>query len=216
MQEAVTYDLDSLLTDGCAAMDIELSGQTRDQLLQYVGLLARWNRTYNLTAVREPIAMLSRHILDSLTLLPFVEEKARILDVGSGAGLPGLPLAMAKPSLHVSLLDSNRKKICFLRQVTHDCAVKNANVVNRRVEDFTPPQRYDAVVVRAFASLTDIMDKTSHVLTDSGTVLAMKGVCPEVELAALQHPYQVHAVTVPGLDEQRHIIVIQANVEAKT
>lgn len=205
----MNYEVESVLEEGLAALGLTLSEQACGKLLDYVQLLARWNRTYNLTAVRDPVAMVTRHILDCLSLLPFLGDAQRIVDVGTGAGLPGLPLAVVRPDTDVVLVECNRKKVCFLKQVSSDCRVKNIQVVNQRVEDYKVEPGFDKLVVRAFASLSDIVDRAGHLLKPGGQILAMKGVCPEVELAVLTQSYTVHPVQVPGMDEQRHIVEIQ-------
>lgn len=178
-----------------------------DAFLQYIFLLNKWNQAYNLTAVRTPFAMLSKHILDSLAILPWLKGPY-LIDVGSGAGLPGIPLAIAKPDFHFILLDSNGKKTRFLNEVKRQLDLKNLEVVQFRVENYHPHQRFDTVVSRAFSSLEQMIHWTTHLLNKEGVWLAMKGRYPEDELKALNHPYQVEQYTVPGVDGERCCILI--------
>ena len=179
-------------------------------LLKYLGELVLWNKAYNLTAVREPAEMVTRHLLDSLAILPHVE--GRTLDVGSGAGLPGIPLALANPALNVTLLDSNGKKARFLRHAQRTLPLTNVEVVEARAEGFEPPQRYDTVVTRAFGSLREFIASTARLGAESnGRWLAMKGKLDRKELADVPPGFRVEQpieLKVPGLDEERHLIII--------
>lgn len=203
-------ELAPLLDAGLAALRLDLHPGQRATLLAYVALLAKWNQAFNLTAVREPAQMVTRHLLDSLTLLPYLPA-GRILDVGSGAGLPGIPLAVAVPERHFTLLDSNGKKTRFMAQVCTELGITNATVVNCRVERLRPDHPFDAVTARAFSSLLDLVSQTRHLLAPGGVVLAMKGALPAQELAQLAAGDRTEAITlaVPGLThEQRHLIRI--------
>jgi 16S rRNA (guanine527-N7)-methyltransferase len=176
-------------------------------LLKYLGELVIWNKAYNLTAVRDPAEMVTRHLLDSLVVLPHV--RGRAVDVGSGAGLPGLPLAIADPALHVTLLDSNGKKARFLRHVQRQLALPNVEVVEARAEAHAPAAPFDTVVTRAFGSLRDFLRSTGGLAAD-GRWLAMKGKLEEKELAAVPSGFRVEQAVplkVPGLDEERHLII---------
>lgn len=182
-----------------------------DRLLAYLELLVKWNRAFNLTAVREPGEMVRRHLLDSLAILPWVEGE-RLLDVGSGAGLPGIPLAIARPRLHVVLLDSNGKKARFLRQAKLELGLDNVDVVEARVESCAPDKPFDLISSRAFAQLDEFLALTGPLLAPGGRWLAMKGRLDENELAAVdsgQFIVRPHRLTVPGLDAERHLIEIQ-------
>lgn len=189
-------------------------------LLKYLGELVLWNKAYNLTAVREPAEMVTRHLLDSLAVLPHVgaapagaargRDSFRAIDVGAGAGLPGIPLALANPSLHVTLLDSNGKKARFLRHAQRTLAIGNVDVADVRAEAFRPATPYDCVISRAFASLREFLEMTAHLGTDRGRWLAMKGKLDRQELADLPAGFRVEQsipLQVPGLDEQRHLIL---------
>lgn len=185
-----------------------------DVMVRYVELLARWNQAFNLTAVREPAEMARRHILDSVVLAPFVAGS--LLDVGTGAGLPGLVLAAVRPGIAVTLLDSNGKKIRFCRQAIAELGVKNAVAVQARVEDYRPGERFVTVVSRAYASLADFITSTRHLLAEGGTFLAMKGAYPHDELNALPAGVRVigvHPLNVPGLDAERHLVEMELTGE---
>lgn len=202
------------LDDGLAALGLDPDAGQRKQLLQYVALLDKWNKTYNLTAVREPERMIGLHILDSLAVLPHLDAAANIVDVGTGGGLPGIPLAIAKPDLHVTMLDSIAKKTTFVRQAIGQLGLKNADVVTGRVEQFAPAARFDQVISRAFAELKDFVEGAAHLCADSGKLLAMKGVYPHDEIGRLPAGFFVEAVItleVPGVDGQRHLVVIRKN-----
>ncbi|MGQ0585707.1 MAG: 16S rRNA (guanine(527)-N(7))-methyltransferase RsmG [Gammaproteobacteria bacterium] len=186
-------------------LDLALAGP----LLKYLGELVIWNKAYNLTAVREPVEMVTRHLLDSLVLLPHVE--GRTVDVGSGAGLPGIPLALANSALHVTLLDSGGKKARFLRHAQRTLPLTNVEVVEARAEAFAPPARFDTVITRAFGSLRDFLEQTASLGADRGRWLAMKGKLDRKELADLPPGFRIEqeiALKVPGLDEDRHLIIV--------
>ena len=177
-------------------------------LLKYLGELVLWNKAYNLTAVREPAEMVTRHLLDSLVVLPQVE--GRTCDVGSGAGLPGIPLAIANPALHVTLLDSGGKKARFLRHAQRTLPLGNVEVVEARAEAFTPTARFDTIVTRAFGSLREFLAQTAALGSERGRWLAMKGKLDRKELADVPPGFRVEQeiqLQVPGLDEQRHLII---------
>lgn len=183
-----------------------------ESLLRYLDLLARWNRTYNLTAVRDPAAMVTRHLLDSLAILPWVPE-GRLLDAGSGAGLPGLPLAIARPQLEVTLLDSAGKKVRFLSQACRELGLANVTPVQARLESYLPALEFQAVVSRAFASLADFARAARH-LAGTAHLLAMKGRYPGDELAALPSWLRIESIeplAVPGLQEDRHLVIMSVS-----
>jgi 16S rRNA (guanine527-N7)-methyltransferase len=175
--------------------------------MEYLLLLQKWNRSYNLTAIRDLPNMVTRHLLDCLAILPWVKKK-RVLDVGTGAGLPGIPLALCNPELHVTLLDSNGKKIRFLHEVKRILGLDNIEIVQTRVECYRPNQGFDTVTSRAFSDLAQMLKWTSHLIDNQGIWLAMKGRYPETELASVNLPYQVKTYTVPGLDGKRCCVII--------
>ena len=201
-------DLTLKLRRGCDALGLALADRQYALLLDYLSLLARWNRAYNLTAVREPEQMVTRHLLDSLAVAEHVQG-LRAIDVGTGAGLPGIPLAIALPEQEFHLLDSNGKKTRFLFQVKTALGLDNMTVHHARVESFHPEKPFDAVLSRAFASLGDMVAACRHLLSVEGRFLAMKGVYPEEELADVEPICVIRAIyplTVPGLQEQRHLV----------
>lgn len=203
--------LRQLLDTGLAQFDgpKATAGQS-GALLRYIELLDRWNRTYNLTAVRNPLDMVPRHILDSLSVLPWVGD-GRILDAGTGAGLPGIPLAVMRPDLGLTLLDSAGKKIRFIRHVTRELELTNVEPVQSRLESFTEPRGFDAIISRAFSSLAGFAVAARHLCGRKTSLLAMKGRCPEDELADLPAWLNVEAVeklSVPGLQENRHLVIM--------
>ena len=193
---------------------LELDPALREPLLIYLHELEKWNAAYNLTAVRDPLEMVTRHLLDSLAVLPCLRALprplTRLIDVGSGAGLPGIPLALAHPEWQVDLLDSNGKKARFLRHAVRTLGLRNAQVLEMRAEDCEPDQPYDGVISRAFSALGAFVDSTGHLLAPQGFWLAMKGRVDENESAGLS-PHvrieQIVSLTVPDLAEQRHLVI---------
>lgn len=180
-------------------------------LKNYLMLLERWNKVYNLTALNRPKDMLTRHILDSLAVQSWLHG-SHILDVGTGAGLPGIPLAIINPDKNFSLLDSNAKKTRFLTQVCAELNLPNVNVVNCRIEQHHKPGHYSTIISRAFASLTDFVQHTATLCAENGRLLAMKGQYPQAELAELPASYRViavHKLKVPGLDAERHLVHVE-------
>jgi 16S rRNA (guanine527-N7)-methyltransferase len=207
------------LEEGVRALGLALSADAVSRLRAYVDLLAKWNRTYNLTAIREPERMITHHVLDALAILPHLPKQPaiRVLDVGSGGGVPGIPLAIARPEWHVTLLDSNSKKTTFLTQAVIELALANASVATARVEAFTSPAPYDVVVSRAFSDLADFAMSSARHVAPHGVLAAMKGVHPDEELAQLPSGFAVlgaPSIDVPGLDAARHLIVLQPSRNA--
>lgn len=200
--------LTAKLARGLAALGLSVAAETQQQLLDYLALLHKWNRVHNLTAVRDPEAMVVRHLLDSLAVLPHIHAW-RLLDVGSGAGLPGIPLALCLPDLRVTVLDSSHKKASFMRQVKAELELANLQVVCARVEQFRPEERYDIIIARAFSDLQQLINRTRHLLQPDGQWLAMKGVIPQAELEQLAiQPTRILPLQVPELDAQRHLIFL--------
>lgn len=180
----------------------------KERLLTYLTLLEKWNKAYNLTAIRDSDDMVCRHLLDSLAIQPWIRG-GRLLDVGSGAGLPGIPLAIANPNLSLVLLDSNGKKVRFLQEVKRVLKLDNVEVIQSRVENYHPPFDFDTVTSRAFSELAQMLKWTQHLIGKDSIWLAMKGRYPETELASINLPYQVNTYTVPGLDGERCCVIIQ-------
>jgi 16S rRNA (guanine527-N7)-methyltransferase len=195
-----------------AALDVALVAAQVATLERYLDLLEKWNRVYNLTAIRERSRMVTHHLLDSLAVLPHVRGP-RVLDVGSGAGLPGIPLAVASPALHVTLLESNHKKSAFLTQAVAELQLANVQVVTERVESWQPEARFDTIVSRAFAELGEFAALAGRLLAPQGVLAAMKGVHPFEEIERLPQGYRVQQVVrlrVPGLDAERHLVLMGA------
>ena len=198
------------LVAGLSALGVALDSVQQQKLLDYIALIVKWNKVYNLTAVREPEAMIGHHLLDSLAVLPHLAGVRRLIDVGSGAGLPGIPLAIARPEMKITLLDSNHKKTTFMRQACLELGLTNAEVVCERVEQWQPQDKYDAAVSRAYSELKEFVRLSAHLLAKGGKLYAMKGVYPVEEIAQLKSAKveEVIALTVPGLEAQRHLVII--------
>jgi 16S rRNA (guanine527-N7)-methyltransferase len=199
------------LAAGLASLGLALDARARDKLLAFVALIHKWNRVYNLTAIRDPEKMVAHHLLDSLAVVPHLHA-ASLLDVGSGAGLPGIPIALACPQTRVTLLEANHKKSAFLQQAVIELALGNASVVNARVEALGPSVVHDVVISRAFADLGEFATLAGHLVGEDGVLAAMKGVYPYEELAQLPPAYRVAetiALDVPGLEAERHLVLIR-------
>lgn len=194
----------SFLESGVSKLNLELPKSTLEKLVAYVELLQKWNKTYNLTSVREPKSIIIRHIFDSLSIVPFVKGPD-ILDFGTGAGLPGIPLALALPEYSFVLLDSVRKKTTFLNHVVLSLGIKNVEVVNSRIETFRFRRSFATIVTRATASLEDIIEKTERFCSESGQILVMKGKKPEEEMMAIKKA-EMHRIVVPYLEEERCVV----------
>jgi 16S rRNA (guanine527-N7)-methyltransferase len=197
----------TILESGLNTLNLPHNTEQIEQLLAFIKLIAKWNKAYNLTAVRNNEDMARLHILDSLAILPHIEGK-RVIDIGTGAGLPGIPLAIFLPDIEFVLLDSNAKKTRFVQQVILELKLKNVSVLHHRVEDYQPEQGFDTVTMRAFASLPDIMKLTAHLLNPDGVLLAMKGQIPEAELAELNIHATLIKLNVPNVDAERCLIKI--------
>ena len=201
-------DLLTELDAGLAALALDPALAT--PLLAYLALLDRWNRTYNLTAIRDPREMVGKHLLDSLAMHPYIGA-GHLADLGTGAGLPGIPLALAKPALQVTLVESNGKKARFLREAVRTLGLVNARVAESRAEALDEPAAYDAITARALATLPLIIALGGHLLKPGGRLLAMKGAVPDDEIVALPAGWKVEAVhrlAVPGLAADRHLVVV--------
>lgn len=198
------------LDRGLGELALDLPVGARERLLEYMALLLKWNRTYNLTAIRDPLSMVAHHLLDSLTVVPHLAlaaGRARIADAGSGAGLPGIPLAIARPEWRVTLAEANQKKAAFLRQAAIELNLRNVEVQEGRVEAWRPQPLFDAVISRAFAALQDFIAACRHLLAPGGVLAAMTGVAP----AQLDQGCQLIALRVPLLDAQRHLVLCPAS-----
>jgi 16S rRNA (guanine527-N7)-methyltransferase len=207
-----SYDraaLAATLTAGVRALKLDLDDKQIGQLLDYLALLSKWNAVYNLTAVRDPIEMVTLHLLDSLAAVPAFADAHNILDVGAGGGLPGLVLAIARPDLRVSMIDTVHKKTAFLTQVKAELGLANVTVHTARVEQLQVQEKFDVITSRAFAELADFVNWSGHLLADGGRFIALKGVKPDDEIARLPAEWKVteiRALTVPQLNAERHLI----------
>ncbi|WPC05146.1 16S rRNA (guanine(527)-N(7))-methyltransferase RsmG [Pseudomonas benzenivorans] len=212
----VTHRHAEELARGARELGVELSAAQQEQLLAYLALLIKWNKAYNLTAVRDPDEMVSRHLLDSLSVVPFVAEDGDDwLDVGSGGGMPGIPLAILFPRRRFTLLDSNGKKTRFLTQVKLELKLTNLEVIHSRVEAFTPARPFAGICSRAFSSLEDFANWTRHLGDERTRWLAMKGVHPDDELQALPADFRLattEVLKVPGCQGQRHLLILRRSV----
>ena len=209
------HELDAPLRAGLA--DLALPGELAPPLLAYLDLLARWNRAYNLTAVRDPREMVSRHLLDSLAMNAHLDGIATLADLGTGPGLPGIPLAIARPGLRVTLVEANGKKARFLREAVRTLGLGNAEVAESRIEALDRPGAFDAITARALATLPQILEFGGHLLAPGGKLLAMKGARPDEEIAALPRGWRLetlHRLAVPGLDGERHLVVVGRDATA--
>lgn len=198
-----------VLDAGLRTLGLALPAEASDRLLAFRDLLYKWNRTYNLTALRDPEQAITHHLLDSLVILPWISAD-RLLDVGSGGGLPGIPLAIARPELEVTMVDAVHKKVSFLQQAAIELGLPRVKAVHGRIEDITG--QYPLISSRAFADLADFVGLTRHLLAPEGRWLAMKGVIPHAEIDALLPTVQVeaiHPLHVPGLDAERHLIILR-------
>jgi 16S rRNA (guanine527-N7)-methyltransferase len=201
-----------ILQQGIAAAALPISDQVQQKLLDYLALMQKWNKVHNLTAVRDADEMVTLHLLDSLVVLPHIDAK-HLLDVGSGAGLPGIPLAICLPDLQVTVIDSNSKKVSFMRQAKAELGITNLEVLGGRVEEIAPARKFEIIISRAFSDLSLFISLTHDLLDAHGKWLAMKGVYPEAELADLLKKTgvtasKVEVLNVPGLDAQRHLVFL--------
>ena len=198
-----------LLASGISQMGLSVSAQMQQKLLQYLSLLNKWNKVYNLTAVRDPLEMVTLHLLDSLSVMPYIKTK-NLLDVGSGGGLPGLVLAICLPNLKVTTIDTVQKKAIFMRQVKGELGLDNLEVVHARVENYQPSDKFAAIISRAFSEVSLFIKLTQHLMADKGQWLAMKGQVSEHEFVNLKiKPSKVIPLKVAGLDAERHLVIFE-------
>ncbi|MDH5600377.1 MAG: 16S rRNA (guanine(527)-N(7))-methyltransferase RsmG [Gammaproteobacteria bacterium] len=206
-------NLSTILSNGLQQLNLLQPVDDKQQaiLIKYVELLDKWNKTYNLTAVRDPAQMVTRHILDSLSICTYLRGK-HVLDVGTGAGLPGVVLATVFPNHEFTLLDSNNKKTRFVTQAISELELSNVIVVQSRVENFQSPEAFDTIITRAYSAIGNMVEQTAHLLAGDGVFLAMKGTNPVAEIEGLPSNYIIeenHIIRVPGLDEERHLLEIR-------
>lgn len=203
--------LAQILNDGITELKLDLSVEQAEKLLDYLALLAKWNSVYNLTSVRDPMQMLTLHVLDSLAAVPAFAQAKNVLDVGAGGGLPGMVLAIARPDVKVSMIDTVHKKTAFLTQVKAELGLANVTVYTKRVEQLEVKQKFDVITSRAFADLSDFVNWSSHVLEEGGQFIALKGVAPPDERERLPADWKVtklQPIQVPGLNAERHLVFI--------
>ena len=202
-----------ILVSGLEALNLSLSDDKIEQLLDFIKLIEKWNKAYNLTAIRDREAMVRLHLLDSLAIVPFIEGR-RVIDIGTGAGLPGIPLAIYFPEIEFVLLDSNAKKTRFVQQAILELMLKNASVCHNRAEQFHPEKNFDTVITRAFAGLFDIVELTAHLLSKDGVLLAMKGQTPDAPKLESAKTTLI-PVNVPGIAAERCLVRIQLIKESE-
>jgi len=199
------------LAQGVAELGLTVPADVQTKLLAYLALITKWNRVHNLTAIRDSARMVSGHVLDSLATLPHLGTGS-VLDVGSGAGLPGIPLALVSPQAHITLLDCNHKKAAFLRQAVIELGLDNVDVVGERVEHWEPRKRFDVVISRAFSDVADLIKVAGRLCAPQGMLAAMKGVYPYEEIAQVPADFKLREVIplkVPGLRAQRHLVLLE-------
>jgi 16S rRNA (guanine527-N7)-methyltransferase len=204
--------LAQVLANGIKELKLDLNEQQHEQLLDYLALLFKWNSVYNLTSVRDPMQMMTHHVLDSLAAVPAFASAHNVLDVGAGGGLPGIVLAIARPAMKVSLIDTVHKKTAFLTQVKAELGLTNVTVYTMRVENLQVPQKFDVITSRAFADLSDFVNWSGHVLEEGGQFIALKGTAPPEEQERLPTAWkvtQLQPLQVPGLQAERHLVFIQ-------
>ena len=201
-----------ILKHGLHELNIPADENKIALLLDFIKLIEKWNKAYNLTAVRNKEDMIRLHLLDSIAVLPFVQG-SKVADIGTGAGLPGIPLAILLPDINFSLVDSNSKKTRFVQQAILELKLKNVNVIHSRVENFQSEALFTTVIMRAFSSLENIIQLTQHLLADKGILLAMKGQKPEQELDKISQPYTILPIKVPGIEAERCLIRIQRAID---
>lgn len=196
-----------LLEEGIDKLRLSVNQEQIEQLLSFIMLIAKWNKAYNLTSIKNVEEMVRLHLLDSLALLPYVQGKA-VADIGTGAGLPGIPLAVCLPEIEFTLLDSNAKKTRFVKQAVLELKLKNVSVVQSRVEAYQPKNLFDSVMTRAFTNLPRMLQVTWHILIPGGQFIAMKGHYPEQELAKVKESKKVFPIEIPGVSAERCVVLI--------
>jgi 16S rRNA (guanine527-N7)-methyltransferase len=204
--------LSGVLEEGIAAMGLSVTPDQHEKLLDYLGLMFKWNAVYNLTSLRDPMQMVTHHLLDSLAAVPAFARARNVLDVGSGGGLPGIVLAIVRPDMNVSMIDTVHKKTAFLTQVKAQLGLANVAVYTMRVEQLQVSDKFDVITSRAFADLSDFVNWSSHLLADGGRYIALKGVAPKDEQERLPAEWKVSAVEplqVPRLGAERHLVHIE-------
>jgi 16S rRNA (guanine527-N7)-methyltransferase len=204
--------LGEVLKDGINKLQLDLNEKQVDQLLDYLALLNKWNGVYNLTSVRDPMQMVTLHLLDSLAAVSAFAGVANVLDVGAGGGLPGMVLAISRPDMKVSMIDTVHKKTAFLNQVKAELGLSNATVYTKKVQELEVKTKFDVITSRAFADLSDFVNWSGHLLAEGGRFIALKGVAPADERERLPAPWKVQklaALDVPGLDAERHLVYIE-------
>ncbi len=202
-----------VLKQGIKDLKLELNEGQVDKLLDYLALLNKWNSVYNLTSVRDPMQMVTLHVLDSLAAVPAFSGAQNVLDVGAGGGLPGMVLAISRPDMKVSMIDTVHKKTAFLNQVKAELELSNVTVYTKRVEELEVKTKFDVITSRAFADLSDFVNWSGHVLAEGGQFIALKGTAPAEERERLPEPWKVQKLeplAVPGLDAERHLVFIKA------
>lgn len=207
--------LAQILASGIKELQLQLNDKQQEQLLDYLALLFKWNAVYNLTSVRDPMQMMTHHVLDSLAAVSAFAGAHNVLDVGAGGGLPGMVLAVSRPDLKVSMIDTVHKKTAFLTQVKAELGLANVTVYTMKVQDLQPPQKFDVITSRAFADLSDFVNWSGHVLAEGGQFIALKGTAPPEEQERLPAEWKVtelRPIVVPGLQAERHLVFIQKTV----
>ncbi|MYM33016.1 16S rRNA (guanine(527)-N(7))-methyltransferase RsmG [Duganella sp. FT94W] len=205
-----------VLKQGIKQLPLELSEAQVAQLLDYLALLNKWNSVYNLTSVRDPLEMVKLHLLDSLTAVSAFAGATNVLDVGAGGGLPGMVLAISRPDMKVSMIDTVHKKTAFLNQVKAELGLSNVTVYTKKVQDLEVKTKFDVITSRAFADLSDFVNWSGHLLAEGGQYIALKGTAPAEERERLPAPWKVQKLqplAVPGLDAERHLVFIKAETE---
>jgi 16S rRNA (guanine527-N7)-methyltransferase len=204
--------LGQVLADGIAEMQLEVSPAQQEQLMDYLGLMFKWNSVYNLTSLRDPMQMVTHHLLDSLAAVPAFSTARNVLDVGSGGGLPGIVLAIVRPDMKVAMIDTVHKKTAFLTQVKAELGLANVTVYTMRVEQLQVSDKFDVITSRAFADLSDFVNWSSHLLAAGGRYIALKGVAPEEERQRVPGEWRVtklEPLQVPRLGAERHLVFIE-------